>query len=127
MFKELHSTWPLCQFKANTVQPSQDAAVFQKKYLETVPPVPPAVARVCPKSAVEPGGEEHGGSGQEVPRADHLHAGDQGDGGGGGEEGAGHRLVPPGVPATTKWARGPGVEDVENSPEHPGDVPGLLC
>ena len=75
---------------------------------------------------MEPGGEEHGRLGQEVPRAEYLHAGDQGEGGGGGEEGAGHRLVPPDVPATTKGAGRPGVEEVEDPAEHPGDVLGVL-
>ena len=102
--------------------------MLQKQDFEVVPLAgSPEDPRVCPGPAVEPGREVHGGPGQEVSRAEHLHARHQGQGGGGGEEGAGHRLVPPGVAATTKGARGPGVEDVEDSPEHPGDVPGLLC
>ena len=102
--------------------------MFQKQDLEVVPLAgSPEDPQVCSGSTVEPGGQEHGGPGQEVSRAEHLHAGHQGEGGGGGEEGAGHRLVPPGVPAMTKGSRGPGVEDVEDPPEHPGDVLGVLC
>ena len=94
--------------------------MLQEEDLEVGPHAGPQEdTRVHLGPAVELGREVHGGPGQEVRRAEHLHAGDQGAGDGGGEEGAGHRLVPPDVPALAKGAR---VEDVEEPSEHPGDV-----